>query len=110
VKHYASETGHTYSYWYRGWRPKGNDAFDYVFECRRDRGEAFELCVRLPQLTLDTCAVEIGRELTDTERYAVVKLELFRVFDEIESPDALCQTVVGTPGGIIEHLRKLGQL
>ena len=86
VKHYAAETGHTYRYSYCGWRPTGTDAAEHYFEFRRDGASAATLCIRVLQSNLDACAAAIGREVVSPERYAIVKLALFRTLDETPEP------------------------
>lgn len=83
VKRYASENGHTYRYWYKGWQTKDANTAEHLFECRRDDAPAITLSVRLLQANLAACSQAIGRDLLASERYAIVKLALFAALEEI---------------------------
>jgi len=109
IKHYAAENGHTYRYFYCGWRLNGSDATEYMFECRRDTSAPETVRVILSRENLDACAAQIGRNLLSSEQYAIVKLALFRSFDS--SNDALSEApIVPSSGEMIELLQQLGRM
>ena len=91
-KSYAAQTGLVYQYYFVGQRPALADdpehpAVEYIFDATTDRKGTFAVSVFLPPAALEHWEVARGRELTEPEQYAGVKLRLLRAFDEL--PDML---------------------
>ncbi len=116
LKTYASAQGFVYQYCFVGQRTVESrigegavgGAAEYIFDVTSDRRTMVPLRVVLPERIVAGWARDHGRKLTGPERYAAVKMSLFRAFDEIESllcPG--CQLIV--TGEILEAvLRQLG--
>lgn len=84
-KAYAADSGYVYQYTYEGYRDTardGTDGREYVFLCSSDRAARFSIAVFAPKESFASWERESERELTEVERYAVVKMRLFEVFDE----------------------------
>lgn len=87
-KSYAAQTGLIYQYYFVGQRaaladdPEAPSA-EYIFDVTSDRKTTFAVSVFLPQPALDHWAVIRGRNLTEPEYYAGVKLRLLQAFDEV---------------------------
>ncbi len=84
-KAYAADSGYVYQYTYEGYRDTardGTDGREYVFLCSSDRAARFSIVVFAPKESFASWERESERELTEVERYAVVKMRLFEVFDE----------------------------
>lgn len=91
-KNYAAQTGYVYQYYFVGQRPALPDdpdapSTEYVFDVTLDRKTIFAVSIFLKPVTLEYWAAQRGRELTEPEQYAGVKLRLLQGFDEI--PDML---------------------
>ncbi|HYL14789.1 MAG TPA: hypothetical protein VEV41_17230 [Terriglobales bacterium] len=89
LKTYTGEQGYVYQYYYVGKRPatvglSDAAAVEYVFDVTSDRKTMFSVSVFVQKDTLGTWATRHGRQLTEAEEYAAVKMRLFRGFDEIE--------------------------
>jgi hypothetical protein len=89
LKTYTGEQGYVYQYYYVGKRParvgsSDAPAVEYVFDVTSDRKTMFSVSIFVPSDTLRDWASHHGRELTEAEQYAAVKMRLFRGFDEIE--------------------------
>ncbi len=85
-KAYAADSGYVYQYTYEGYRPqvRGDAAGqEYVFECTSDRASRFEVRVFAPDDAFHAWESGAGRALTQVERYAVIKMQLFEIFDEV---------------------------
>ena len=90
LKTYASSQGFVYQYYFVGQRqgqnpaPEGakDPAAEYVFDVTSDRKHRFALRILLPDNAVAQWNQDHGRELTGPERYAAVKMSLFRAFDE----------------------------
>lgn len=92
LKTYAAQTGLVYQYYFVGQRAALPDdpespSTEYVFDVTSDRKTIFAVSIFLPQQALDHWATIRGRDLTEPEQYAGVKLRLLQSFDEI--PDML---------------------
>jgi hypothetical protein len=86
LKTYAGSQGYVYQYYFVGKRPKpGRDATEYIFDVTSDRKTAYAISVVLETEVVTAWAAAHGRSLSDTERYAAVKMRLFRAFDELEN-------------------------
>lgn len=84
-KAFAADTGYVYQYTYEGYRDAardGADGRDYVFRCTSDRAAHVSITVFAPGSSFASWERDTGRELSEVERYAVVKMRLFEIFDE----------------------------
>ncbi len=84
-KAYAADSGYVYQYTYEGYRNVARDGADgreYVFRCTSDRSAHFSITVFAPGESFASWERDTGRELSEVERYAVVKMRLFEIFDE----------------------------
>jgi hypothetical protein len=95
LKTYTGAQGYVYQYYFVGKRPAlaGVGATEFIFDVTSDRKTMFAVSVFLPENVVAGWAAEHGRQLTDAEQYAAVKMRLFQGFDEIEN--------------MMEHGRKL---
>jgi len=94
LKTYTGQTGYVYQYYFVGKRAalEGDPeapATEYVFDVSSDRKTTFAVSVFLSPSALESWAAARGRELTEPEQYAAVKLCLLQAFDEL--PDVLGQ-------------------
>ncbi|HUI84285.1 MAG TPA: hypothetical protein VL240_08680 [Candidatus Binatia bacterium] len=88
LKTYTGETGYVYQYYFVGKRPALEDdpeapSTEYVFDVTADRKTTFAVSVFLQPQALEGWAAAHGRNLTEPEQYAAVKLRLMQGFDEI---------------------------
>jgi hypothetical protein len=88
LKTYSAQTGYVYQYYFVGQRPALTDDpespfTEYIFDVTSDRKTTFAVSIFLPPQALADWAGVRGRELTEPEQYAGVKLRLLRGFDEI---------------------------
>jgi hypothetical protein len=88
LKTYTAQTGYVYQYYFVGHRPALADdseapSTEYIFDVTADRKTMFAVSVFLPPDSLDHWASARGRQLTEPEQYAGVKLRLLQGFDEI---------------------------
>jgi hypothetical protein len=88
LKFYAAQTGVAYRYYFVGQRaalPGDPEApsTEYIFDVSTDRRTTFAVSIFLPPGSLERWAASRGRELTEPECYAGVKLRLLQAFDEI---------------------------
>ena len=84
-KSYAADSGYVYQYTFEGYRHAARDGAagrDFVFLCSSDRSARVSVAVFAPDDSFAEWERGSGRELTEVERYAVVKMRLFEVFDE----------------------------
>ncbi|HEY1730632.1 MAG TPA: hypothetical protein VGG15_02740 [Terriglobales bacterium] len=86
-KSYAAQTGLVYRYYFVGQRVALADdpeapSCEYIFDVTADRKTTFAVSIFLSQPALDYWAAHRGRDLTDPEQYAGVKLRLLQAFDE----------------------------
>ena len=88
LKTYTAATGYVYQYYFVGSRQAPpthlERGVEYVFDVSSDRKTSFAVAICLSSQTLMAWAARHGRELSDPEQYAVVKMRLFQAFDEIE--------------------------
>jgi hypothetical protein len=113
MKTYTGGQGYVYQYYFVGKRAarpgKGDDsATEYIFDVTSDRKITFAVSVFLSEPALRRWSDNHGRNLTDAEQYAAVKMRLFRAFDEIEDvkahgrelllDDATLESVLGSLG------------
>lgn len=84
-KAYAADSGYVYQYTYEGYRDSSRDAAEgreFVFDCTSDRASRFRITIFAPAECFVAWEGDAGRALSDVERYAVIKMRLFEIFDE----------------------------
>ncbi len=101
LKTYSAASGYAYQYFYEGHR-----GTEYVFQVSGDRRTYFSATVLLS----DQALAASPRELTSNERYAVVKIALFRAFDERLSPAEMRQPIRVRPADLAAIAEQLGFL
>lgn len=85
-KGYAADSGFVYQYTYEGYRAamrEGSPGKDFVFRCTSDRSLHCLITVFARDATFSKWEREESRELSDVERYAIVKMHLFAIFDSV---------------------------
>jgi hypothetical protein len=88
-KTYSAQTGYVYQYYFVGQRtalahdPEAPST-EYIFDVTSDRKNTFAVSVFLPPSALEHWASARGRELTEPEQYAGVKMRLLQTFDEVQ--------------------------
>ncbi len=92
LKTYTAQTGYVYQYYFVGKRPAlASDpeapSTEYIFDVTSDRKTTFAVSIFLQPQALAAWFAARGRDLSEPERYAAVKLRLMQAFDEI--PDML---------------------
>ena len=110
-KLYTGESGYVYEYFHEGYRVAGHGGVsgaEYRFQVSSDRTHWFPVAVFLQDEAVATWEREHGRDLSSTERYAVVKLALFRAFDERENPSEMREEISVRPADAAEILETLG--
>jgi hypothetical protein len=113
LKTYTAQTGLVYQYYFVGQRATlASDpeapATEYVFDVTSDRKTLFAVSVFLGPQAMDTWASAYGRNLTDPERYAAVKLRLMQAFDEISDMLQSGRRLKVEPSEICNLLASLG--
>lgn len=109
LKTYAGSQGYVYQYYFVGQRPTSDhQATEYVFDVTRDRQTMHPVTVLLPKPSVSAWNQAHGRELSDTEQFAAVKMRLFRAFDEIENLGGSGRKIEVEAGSLDEALAKLG--
>ena len=93
MKTYSGAQGYVYEYYFVGRRaalPQDPEApaTEFIFDVTSDRKLTYSISIFLPQGPLNTWSRSHGRALNDAEQYAVVKMRLFRAFDELEDVKA----------------------
>lgn len=88
MKTYTSQTGYVYQYYFVGKRAALDDdphapATEYVFDISADRKTMIAVSVFLPPEAPNTWAAIHGRELSEPEQYAAVKMRLLQALDEV---------------------------
>lgn len=88
LKTYTAQTGFVYQYYFVGQRPALTEdpefpSTEYIFDVTSDRKTTFAVSIFLPPQALADWAGVRGRELTEPEQYAGVKLRLLQGFDQI---------------------------
>jgi len=109
-KTYSADTGYVYQYFYQGYREAsrgGDHGHEYLFSVGSSRASRFDLRVFLSRRALESWETANGRELVPTEHYALVKLSLFRAFDERQDFSGENSQVVVTPEQVAEHVNTL---
>ncbi len=90
MKTYTGETGYVYQYYFVGKRAAlaedpAAPATEFIFDVTADRKTMVSSSVFLKPEALRAWAQAHGRELNETEQYAVAKMRLFRAFDQAEN-------------------------
>lgn len=86
-KTYAADSGYVYHYTYEGYRSAsrhGSEGCDFVFHCTGDRARGFAITVFAPDQSFAAWEAAEERDLNAVERYAIVKMRLFEIFDRSE--------------------------
>lgn len=84
-KTYAADSGYVYQYFYEGYRDSVGDPTqgrEYVFRCTSNRRSHVWVTVSAPAESFAAWERDSGRTLNEVERYAIVKMRLFEIFDE----------------------------
>jgi hypothetical protein len=113
LKTYTAQTGYVYQYYFVGQRaalPSDPEApaTEYVFDVTSDRKTTFAVSVFLGPHAIEAWSVARGRQLTDPERYAAVKLRLMQGFDEISDMLQSGRRLRVEAEGICELLDSIG--
>jgi hypothetical protein len=109
-KTYSAETGFVYQYFYQGYREgrRGeDDGYEHLFSVSSDRASRFTLRVFLSRRVLGEWEQANDRKLIPTEQYALVKLSLFRAFDERADFSQENADVLVSPEQVEEHVKTL---
>ncbi len=83
-KSYAADSGYVYQYTYEGYRVatgEGVEGRQFVFDCTSDRASRFSIIIFAPAESFAEWERSAERELNDVERYAIIKMRLFEIFD-----------------------------
>jgi hypothetical protein len=92
LKTYTGSQGYVYQYYFVGKRPAPasdkSNATEYIFDVTSDRKLTYSVSIFLPDSVAAGWAKSRGRQLSDSEQYAAVKMRLFRGFDELEDMQA----------------------
>jgi hypothetical protein len=97
VKSYSSATGYVYQYYFyevlkvRHGRSAGNE---YVYMVSRDRKKVFPVKIFIDGDAIEKWSKAAGRPFSGTEEYAVAKMRLFQLLDEVEDVEAHRDVVV----------------
>ena len=88
MKSYTGETGYVYQYYFVGKRAALVDdpeapATEYVFDVTSDRKTTYAVSVFLPPQAVEAWAAARGRDLSEPEQFAAVKMRLLQAFDEL---------------------------
>ena len=111
LKTYAADSGYVYHYFHQGDRPSPatDDAgMEFVFQISHNRQDWRPLTVSLPDAALLRWQADHAREISSTERYALVKMALFQAFDQCPAPAVLRDSVRVEEAGVAGLLEKLG--
>jgi hypothetical protein len=89
LKTYAGSQGYVYQYYFVGKRPgaaggEASDSDEYIFDVTSDRKVTYAVSVLFPKRVFDGWTAVHKRSLSDSEKYAAVKMRLFRAFDDVE--------------------------
>ena len=91
IKSYSSATGYVYQYYFyevQKVRRGVSAGTEYVYRVSRDRNKVFPLRIFVRGDAVEEWSRVAGRPLSGTEEYAVAKMRLFQVFDEVENLEA----------------------
>jgi hypothetical protein len=96
LKTYTAESGYVFHYFYQGDRPShapADTGTEFVFQISQDLRGWRPLAVFLSDAALLSWQQAHARELSSTERYALVKMALFQTFDRSAAPAVLRDSV-----------------
>ena len=110
MKTYTGGQGYVYQYYFVGQRAAlgPETATEYIFDVTSDRKTMFSVSVLLSADSIRAWGARHGRQLTEAERYAAVKMRLFRAFDEIEDMKAQGRSLAVDQPVLEELLASLG--
>jgi len=113
MKTYTGGQGYVYQYYFVGKRAaqpgKGDyPAAEYIFDVTSDRKITFAVSVFLSAQALELWSVNHGRNLTEAEQYAAVKMRLFQAFDQIEDMKSRGRELLVDPATLESVLGSLG--
>jgi len=85
---YTAQTGYVYQYYFVGKRPALDSdpeapSTEYIFDVTADRKTTFAVSIFLQPQAVEAWSSSRGRDLSEPEQYAAVKLRLMQGFDEI---------------------------
>lgn len=106
---YSAESGYVYKYEFSGFRhrsPAGEHSTEFVFTVTTGREPAVPVCILIPDQRLNEWA-SLGRELTASERFAVVKMLLKRMLDRSGNPRLLEREVNAGRTEVVEIVEQL---
>lgn len=94
MKTYTGQTGYVYRYYFVGKRAALADdpeapSTEYIFDVSSDRKTTYAVSVFLPPQAVEAWAAARGRDLSEPEQFAGVKMRLLQAFNEL--PDMLNQ-------------------
>ena len=113
LKTYAGAQGYVYQYYFVGQRPALADdpeapAEEFIFDVTSDRKSTYAVSVFLKESAITQWAVDHGRPLSESERYAAAKMRVFRAFDELTDVKAEGRRLVIGADALAESLATLG--
>jgi hypothetical protein len=111
LKTYASSQGYVYQYYFVRSGPasdESDDAMEYVFDVTSDRATTYSVAIVVPHAAMREWAMRHQRELSEAEKYAAVKMRLFRVFDGEQNMRSEGRRVRMETGFLEEALAGLG--
>lgn len=114
LKTYTGSQGYVYQYYFVGKRPAPrsdaheSEADQYIFDVTSDRKLTYAVSIFLPSQVVAAWSEAHGRPLADSERYAAVKMRLFRAFDELEEMQAQGRLLSIDSQSLEESLAALG--
>jgi hypothetical protein len=113
LKTYAGSQGYVYQYYFVGRRPAAPDgptagSDEYIFDVTSDRKSTYAVSVFLHQGVVDEWATLHKRSLSDSEKYAAVKMRLFRAFDDLEQMQVKGRRLLIDSQSLEESLGSLG--
>jgi hypothetical protein len=119
LKTYTGSQGYAYQYYFVGKRPapasgahpsdaNKSDANEYIFDVTSDRKLTYAVSIFLPHQVVAAWAESHGRTLGDSEKYAAVKMRLFRAFDDLENMQADGRQLQIDEQALEESLASLG--
>ena len=103
LKTHSAQSGYVYQYYYEGHRPfraAGDSGTEFVFTTSADRKNWRPVSVMVGDSALAAWQASHGRELSDTERYAIAKMALFQAFDDRATPAMMKDEVRVRPADV----------
>lgn len=111
LKLYTAESGYVYEYCYQGYRVSEREpatGAEYVFDVSPDRANWSAVRVFLADDHVAAWERERGCDLNAIERYALVKMALFRAFDRAPRPCDLGDDIEVPATDVSDILETLG--